>query len=48
LTTFYGLYFSHQMHMFTNYNSFNDIDHLWAASMYCITPVFLTCGYLCS
>ncbi len=35
LTNFYGLYFSHH---YTCYKSqfFHDIDHLWAASMYCI------------
>ncbi len=35
LTTFYGLYFSHH---YTCYKLqfFHDIDHLWAASMYCI------------
>jgi hypothetical protein len=32
LTTFYGLYFSHQLHMFTNHNSFfHVVDYLWAA-----------------
>jgi hypothetical protein len=35
-TTFYGLYFSYQCTHITNYIFLHDLDHLWAASMYCI------------
>jgi hypothetical protein len=36
LTTFYGLYFSHELHMLQITILYHDIDHLWAAFVYCI------------
>ncbi len=35
-TTFYGLYFSHHYTHIYKLHFFHDLDHLWAASMYCI------------